>query len=450
MFKRLALSLALVTGACAPTPTPVDPPQPPAPLRLVQATIRTPSGVEPEDLVSSLSTDAPYTIACTRAADVPRIICTLDSGFPIGGPNDVYGGTLSVSAKGYVAHSERLLLTGRSMDLPDIMLEDEFKPLPRIQVRGRAFYLETGAPFVYLEGTDFNLYSRYLSGEDITPLLAQRRDAGIQMLRIFTAYDICPVVTPSCRQTIGRLLPSEHPNYYASIAPFSNLVAKYGLYIEFVGLTAGPDGKVLPTNNDKILHWNSLKAAVAPLTNVQLELINEWDHPANKIPEELYTLLHRTTAPTLSSRGSAIQDVDPKTPGWDYLTYHPATWGEYPRKPGHNGWETSVKFKLPVANNEMIRYPDSTSNLDHAYDMGLGCKFFGTPCTLHSVSGKNSTLFNNVELAAAKAMRAGMDAIPDYCQFGFYVHRSDLENAQISRGYEMVGVGPGCLIQIRH
>lgn len=445
-MKRLLTFLSLfLTVACVPTPVPVDPPQPPAPVRLVQATVRTPSGAEPEDLMASLSTDAPYTIACNRAADVPRIICTLDSGFPIGGPGDVYGGTLSVSAKGYLAHSERLLLTGRSMDLPDIFLEEEFKPLPRVQVKGRFFYLNNETPFTYLEGTDFNLYARFLAGEDLSPLLKQRKEAGIQVLRVFTAYNICP---SGCAQPIGRLIPSEHANFYAGLTPFANLVAKHGLYLELVALT-GPYSEALPTDNDKVLHWNSLKAAVAPLTNIQLELINEYNHPANRIPDSLYNVLTRTTSPTLSSRGSAIQDEDPKTPGWDYLTWHPSVSGEVQRKPGHNGWEVSLKFNLPLAVNEMVRYPDGDSSLIHAFDMGAGCKFFGVPCTFHSVSGKASIPFSAAEVAFAKAMRAGMDSIPAYCQYGSYIHRTDLENDDILRAYEMAGVGPGCIHLVR-
>jgi hypothetical protein len=64
-------------------------------------------------------------------------------------------------------------------------------PLPRLVADGRWFKQDNGARWTGIEATDFNLFNRFLNGEDITPILGQRADVGFNLLRVWTDFDVC-------------------------------------------------------------------------------------------------------------------------------------------------------------------------------------------------------------------------------------------------------------------
>src|SRR5262245_50411095 len=88
----------------------------------------------------------------------------------------------------------------------------------------------TGARFTAIECSDFNLYNRFLRGEDIRPILQQRANIGFNLLRVWTAYVIAG---------IGRLVPRERGDFCAGIPEFLDLCSQFGLYVEFTAFT-GP------------------------------------------------------------------------------------------------------------------------------------------------------------------------------------------------------------------
>ena len=197
---------------------------------------------------------------------------------------------------------------------------EESRTLPRLVPAGQYFRLENGQRFTVIGASDFNLLSRYVNGEDLRPILQQRKDAGFNLLRVFTVFDICSTGVDArgrpC-QPIGRRAPT--PALYASIQPFMALLARYGFYAELVAFT-GPYG-LLPTDNDKVAHWEALMAAVPGISNVLLEMVNEYNHPANKgLP---MARLRRPPAGIVASHGSATQEQMPLLPGWDYAPYRP-------------------------------------------------------------------------------------------------------------------------------
>src|SRR5262249_25635457 len=131
-------------------------------------------------------------------------------------------------------------------------------PLPRLVAEGRWFRQDTGARWTGIEATDFNLFNRFLNGENIVPILRQRADAGFNLLRVWTDFDVCADGNCPQRQPIGRLVPSEHSDYYVRLPDFLEKCAQHGLYVELTAFTGRPDSDAA-----RITHWDRLIAAVA-------------------------------------------------------------------------------------------------------------------------------------------------------------------------------------------
>src|SRR5262245_14147932 len=123
-------------------------------------------------------------------------------------------------------------------------------PLPRLVVDGRWFRQDTGARWTGLEATDFNLFNRFINGQDIAPILRQRAEVGFNLLRVWTDFDVCADGNCAHRQPIGRLVPSQHPDYDARLTEFLEKCAQHGLYIELTAFTGRPD-----SDAGKIAHW---------------------------------------------------------------------------------------------------------------------------------------------------------------------------------------------------
>ena len=124
--------------------------------------------------------------------------------------------------------------------------------------------------FTIIAESDFNLYNRWLSGENIEPVCEQRAALGFNSPRIWTAYQI---------GLIGRLIPREHPDFYTRIPEFMDLLAGYGFYPEWTAFT-GPYSAMFANDDEMVAHWKSLYSALSVLTNLlDLELVNEYDNP---------------------------------------------------------------------------------------------------------------------------------------------------------------------------
>lgn len=319
--------------------------------------------------------------------------------------------------------------TVRIKDIPAhnvIQLLPDFVPLPRLVARGHVFGLATGAHFTVIEASDFNLYARFLAGEDIEPILAQRAGAGFNCLRVWTYYDL------TAPPPIGRLIPAEHADFYTRLPDFLHAAARHGLYVE---LTA----YVGPETSDPS-HWTKLIDAVRAETSVIVELVNENDiHPIDLTP-------FARPVGVLASHGSNGADSPPVKPDWDYALYHTNGIFEWWRKTGHNAMEQSDG---PVVANENTRYLDTDASLTHAFDAAAGAALLAAGSCFHSQSGKPSVLWAGLELDAAKAWAAGARSVPLACQDGLYTHRADLETPGLLRVYERPVAGVDCIVRIR-
>lgn len=290
-----------------------------------------------------------------------------------------------------------------------------FKPLPRLRVRGHCFEQETGQRFTAIEASDFNLFARFQNGEDITPVLQQRRDLGYNMRRVWTLYDI-----PS----IGTLL---HPDY-GRMAEFLVLCAQYGSYVEFTAYTSTFDPN----------HWGRLIEAVRGQSNVLLELGNELDLPVNRLIDlDFYT----KPDGILCSHGSNSSQAWPVIPYWDYATFHTNGAREEQRKIGHNAWEIGSGA---VLTNETSRWPDvgmwPHATLERAqalaFDSAAGAALLCAGSCFHSIHGKTSMLWTWPEVEVATAWANGARSVDLTQQDEAYQHRSDLEGPDDLRVYQ--------------
>ncbi len=286
--------------------------------------------------------------------------------------------------------------------------------------------------FTVIQCSDFNALNRYVSGEDITPILEQRHDVGFNALRVWTAYDI---------DRIGRLIPREHPDIYARIPDFMQALADFELYAEITAFT-GPYGSFFSTEQQMLDHWARLDAALEGCTNLlDLEVINEGDNSPNAgVPmDRMFRPIGK-----LSSHGSNSQDSTPIQPFWDVATWRSAAF-EWQRKIGHGADE--ISDNTPVITNETVRCPDNDSDPQHFYDGAAGAALLCAGACFHSVHGKTSQLWDGQELVCAQAWVKGARSVPLDCQPGAYRHRDDLEGSGILRAYQR-GTEDRCIVRI--
>lgn len=259
--------------------------------------------------------------------------------------------------------------------------------------------------FTIIQTSDFNLFNRFVSDEDIRPVLAQRASLGFNALRVWCAYDL---------PLIGRLNPSEHPEYFQRWPEFMDTIAQYGLYAEVTAFT-GPY-PFFPTQASMIQFWDDLCHALEPYTNLlDLEAVNEGDNTPNLgVPLNLLK-----QPPGLSSHGSSTQDAPPQQPHWSVAGYR-APSSEWQRKTSHNAMEWADTWGIPVWTNEFPR-TDLDPNPTHWYDAAAaGVLLCAGAGGFHSPSGKDSTLFEGSELACAQSFISGALSVPLAYQAGVY------------------------------
>lgn len=433
MKSKLILLLSFLVAACGPVTLPPTPHPPPYTTRYIHFNVVGESGNIPILTGVSIADDFGHHYSCPVLVE-NMVECLLDQNIPLGDPThpeaQLAGGHIYAQAPHYDPYIGAFTFNGLSQDLPTVRLQPTFRPLVGIHPEGQHFRLDNGERFTLIGATDFNLLGRYLVGEDIDPILAQRRDLGFNSLRVFTAIDV---------PGIGSFWPAQFPDFYQQISRFLDKLAVFNLRAELVGFS-GPYG-FFTGDDAKVDHWNRLVAAVQGKTNVTLELVNEGDHVANKdIP---FDRLGKP-AGVLASHGSSTEDTLPVTPFWDLITFHPSA-DTFWRKAGHNCGEL---WDGPCVSNEFSRSPDREALSIHWEDAGKGCALLAAGCVLHSVDGKSSTLFSGVELENAQAFVRGMKSVPLACQNGGYVHRGDLEVPGIIRAYQR-GNDPACIVLIR-
>jgi hypothetical protein len=353
---------------------------------------------------------------------------------------------LSIGAPGYEhyvllvelpadARNYNLMVTGAAPAGPHQIALPALVPtivaLPALVTTGAVFGLATGERWTAIECTDFQLFQRFLRGEDLSTVLQQRRDLGFNLLRVFGM----------CAQMF-RLFPQEYGDrYWSGLVDFCALVARAGLYVEFVVFADAT--LVMPEKEDQLRHWARCCEIlrVSLITNLIVELGNELSQPVNR----LVSISELVQPPDLIvSHGSNGSQAEPVRPAWSYETFHTNDAPEWTRKVGHNAMEWAnggAGFSgsgRPVLANENTRCPDRFQSPQQAFDAAAGAALLCAGSCFHSVHGKSSELFDEVELACARAWVEGAQSVPLEFQAGSYRHRVELETPDILRAYDRV------------
>jgi hypothetical protein len=321
--------------------------------------------------------------------------------------------------------------------------------LPELVVRGHCFEQANGTRWTAIQCSDFNVLNRWQHGEDVTPILAQRRDCGFTLLRVWTAYDI---------YGIGQFLDLD----YARLPAFIDVCEAHGLYVELCAYTGVNDP----------LHWEHLcAAALACRPRPILELVNELSENTDE-PDahgRVFNLWeYARPHGLLVSRGSNGSEKPPVgsdwvpvgTDQWDYFSMQeplPAFWDyvtmhyndayEWIRKTGHNSMaREEFNVDIPCIANENTRFCDkahasglmnpATPIAIWAHDAAAGAALLCAGSCFHSVAGKTSELWHGEELDAACAWAAGARTVDLHYQDGVYRHPIELETPDLLRVYQ--------------
>jgi len=228
---------------------------------------------------------------------------------------DKYGWQFHVQWAGHVASSilprdngayEGSLLTP---PLPDLVYDD-VAPVPtgRLRVEGESFINPDNSKWYWKGATDFRLLERFIHGEDINPILDQRKSCGANILR---------VVAMKANNTGWELNPLSTPGYWDKVREFFKKVHSKGLKVEF---TVFCDTRsLMPSTADQQRFWGEAISIAQEFDHVLLELINEMGHPTQYLDPNDFS---RPGGGLLASHGSGLTDAPPVHPLWDFGTYH--------------------------------------------------------------------------------------------------------------------------------
>lgn len=312
--------------------------------------------------------------------------------------------------------------------------------LPKLVAKGKFFQTDAGDKFTAIQASDYNLFNRFLKGEDIEPILTQREEIGFNMLRVWTRMKLASA-------GIGDLTLADHPDLYERVPDFLQAAARHGLHVEFTAYI-GP--KVVEDDFDPE-HWQRLGVAVKSTpTSALLELMNENDqHPIDvrafsPIPGVLCSRGSNGGGhpPVGVLNGGSNWIIDPSCPPWGYTDNHSNGIFEEQRKVGHAAMEYADCTGTPALTNETSRCPEvgmySGADLARmkalAYGTAAGGALLGAGSCFHSIQGKSSVLFTGDQLEVARVWVAGAKSVDLSFQNDGYIHDGDSLAREASLG----------------
>lgn len=275
-----------------------------------------------------------------------------------------------------------------------------------ITVKGREFYINDQRYKPKL-CTDFLLVYKKSLGQDIKPILTQRKAAGMDMVRIFTMAKNIADFNPktyNVKSVLSATLDDIHSfGMRAEVEGFAD--------VQLIGLSL----------QEQQLHQNIVCGVVREKGSVDLyDLGNEIDK--NGIDANNFS----KPQGVISSRGSLQNNKPPHAPYWDFGVYHPRRDGnDYyfskylsditPQCEIYIGVEGEPPANIPILPDEPIgfqsvnedgrrsNYPGFAYRIGSIYTMYLNGSCF------HSTNGIFSEMFDDITMQCALAFSEGCD-----------------------------------------
>ena len=256
---------------------------------------------------------------------------------------------------------------GGSIGLPDLIYST-VPVLKPIHIDGTRFADSDGKTWIWKGCTDFLLYKYFLEGQDITHLLKERVALGANLVRVL-----------GMAHYIDQFYPQRYHAYYDELAGFANLLALYGLSLEFVTFA---DQQVIQIPEQA--HFIDCCTALRGIPNVVIELCNEY--PKNGIDPRHFT----KPQGLLASAGSALAD-QPPTVFWDFFGWHGRR--DWPKvtSSAEDMWYVIRQQGIPGVHDEPARRDRPVEyNANLAAQLAASALVLGSGATFHSPDGIRS------------------------------------------------------------
>ena len=232
--------------------------------------------------------------------------------------NTAFGHTMPPSAEGYTLRVNVANVNpkyrARTIHISDFH-DDVHITLPRERLRRlhmyRQIFVDDIGQRVFILGhTDFLLYKRFLDGEYIESLLAERARYGSNCARIIGMVN-----------SFAHWYPQEYgQRYYDAIPAFFDLLDRYGMYGYF---TVFADTEiVMPRKADQLAHFDKVVAQLKACPNSLGELVNEpYAHQNATADPMAFTRPEGVPFSSGSYNDELGGDVTPP-PHWDFHDFH--------------------------------------------------------------------------------------------------------------------------------
>ncbi len=190
--------------------------------------------------------------------------------------------------------------------------------LAPLHIDGLAFVDATGHEFRWKGVTDFVLFSRYVHGEDITPVLKDRRSVGANLVRTFGMLASWGNPASSSADGVIHFYPQDYPDYFDKLRSFLDLLKLYELRCEFVVFADAQI--VMPDQGQQLAHWNRVAVSIGDKTNVLLQVVNQGKK--NGVDPTVFPNPQDAWPNLLASRDSGMEADNPPAPnGFAYSAY---------------------------------------------------------------------------------------------------------------------------------
>lgn len=251
---------------------------------------------------------------------------------------------------------------------------------------------ETGERLSLRMHSDFRLFERFLRGEDIEAILADRRAIGSQGARVF-----------ACCQNLFHL----RPDFYRDeqLRAFLTWMSDHGWMTALVACT---DMQLLTPSVDPQWQLDRCCAVANGIPGVIVQAVNEW--PQNGVNP---ATLHKPVTTALVTRGSSTGDSLGPVPPFDLADFH-----------HRRDWKWSVTVPQTAAENAQVLRDcpewgdepigigndgrnDRTTDAAKLCKMGVDAGMWMAGIVAHILAGLQSTPMPGEQVEPAKALFDG-------------------------------------------